>query len=183
MRGLSQGRRVGFHFPHGLAVGDLLAERGAFITLESWYRVCLTTKLGSSLLSGFVNLIAHTGRTSPQRCHENLSMLGERQSASWFWDWPPQFLCRFDPLPDDDFNVCQCFLVCGAICSTARQLGHFGNEGLIILAPIDNDPVLTHRRRLLTYIAELPGGPVSPDTVWHGSLLATNSKSLRLLSL
>ena len=45
----------------------------------------------------------------------------------------------FDPLGDDDLGVCDGFLVGGAIGHAAGEFGDFNEEGLVFLAPVDDE--------------------------------------------
>jgi len=66
------------------------------------------------------------------------SALGENQSALWFRDWSSKFLCGIYPLLDHNFNVVDRLFVGGAICHAARQFRNFSDEGMIFIAPIDD---------------------------------------------
>ena len=49
----------------------------------------------------------------------SMDLSGERQTAPGLGNWTTELLCRFDPLLDDSLDMRQCFLVRGAIRSTA----------------------------------------------------------------
>ena len=72
--------------------------------------------------------------------------LRKQQAALGFGYGPAKLARGLDPFGDHDLRVGECFLPCRTIGRTARKLGNFGDERVILGTPIQNDLVLRHRR-------------------------------------
>src|SRR5215217_5536796 len=68
--------------------------------------------------------------------------LREDEPAFGRGDLPPQLPRGLDPLARDDAQIRQGLFVRRAVGRAARQLGHFGDEGVVLLAPVDDHLVL-----------------------------------------
>ena len=78
--------------------------------------------------------------------HDAEHLLGVHQPTLGLRDCPAEFLRSFDPFVDDDLKIGQSLAVRFAICRAARELGSFGNESIVFIAPVDNDLVFSHRK-------------------------------------
>ena len=67
--------------------------------------------------------------------------LGVEEPAFGFRHRPFKFLGGFDPLLNDHFHICERLLVCLSVGGAAGQLWHFGDVGLVFLAPVDDNLV------------------------------------------
>ena len=72
---------------------------------------------------------------------------GEGETAAGHGNWAAEFLGGFDPLPDNDFDVGERFLVGFSIGSAAWKLRNFGDKGFVCRTPINDDLVFSHRKR------------------------------------
>jgi len=68
----------------------------------------------------------------------------EQQPAFGFGDRATHFARCLDPLRDDNFGVRQRLLARWAVGGATRQFRHLRKEGLVLVAPIENDLVLRH---------------------------------------
>jgi hypothetical protein len=84
------------------------------------------------------NMLA-AGRKIP-----DTGILRGQKPAGRFRNGAAQFPRGFQPLRDDDFGVCEGFLTSGAVGGAASQLGDYGDERLVLAAPVENDLVLCH---------------------------------------
>lgn len=67
---------------------------------------------------------------------------GEAEPSLRHGDGPAQHARRLDPLADDPLGVGESGLVGGAVRGTAGQLRDFGDEGLVLGAPIEHDLIM-----------------------------------------
>ena len=64
---------------------------------------------------------------------------GVGEFAFGFGDGASEGLGGFDPLGDDDLGVGDCLFVGGSIRHAAGEFGDLDEEGLIFLAPVDDE--------------------------------------------
>src|SRR6266446_5223321 len=74
-----------------------------------------------------------------------LKRSGEREAAARRGDGTAEFLGRFDPFLDDDFDVGESFLIRFPIGGAAGQLWNLCDKTIVGLPPIDDDLVSKHR--------------------------------------
>lgn len=65
--------------------------------------------------------------------------LGEQKSAFRLRDGATDFAGGFNPLLDDGFRVLQSLYASAAVRGAPRQFRDFGDEGLVVSAPVEDD--------------------------------------------
>lgn len=68
---------------------------------------------------------------------------GEQEPSLRLRDRPPQFLSGFGPFLNHDLGIRQRLLPSGTISRTTGQLGNFGDERVIVNAPVKKDLRMT----------------------------------------
>src|SRR5687768_3330496 len=71
-----------------------------------------------------------------------LAQSGVEQSPAWFGDCASEFLRRLDPLRCDHLDVRQRLARRSTIRRAAGELRYLGDEGVVVLTPVDDDLVL-----------------------------------------
>ena len=66
-------------------------------------------------------------------------ILRKNQSAFRLGNVSAEFLRRFNPFLNDDFDVCQCFLISFAVSHAAREFGNFSDKRFVFFAPINDN--------------------------------------------
>jgi hypothetical protein len=61
---------------------------------------------------------------------------GEQQPPLWLRNFSPKRLRGFDQLPNENFGMLERFLVCCSVSRASRKLRNFGDESLVIAAPV-----------------------------------------------
>lgn len=68
-----------------------------------------------------------------------------QKAPLWFRDWAAEFSRGFDPLADHHLHVGDRLRIGSTVRGTPRKLWYFRDEGLIFLAPVDDDFVAVFR--------------------------------------
>ena len=66
---------------------------------------------------------------------------GEDEPAFGFGDVAAEFAGGLDPLVDGDFGLGDGFLAGGSVGGAAGEFGDLGDEGLVVVAPVEDDLV------------------------------------------
>lgn len=89
-----------------------------------------------------------------------LIMSGKSHSAAWFGYRPPQLLGSGYPFINDTLGIGHRFDITGTVRHAAGKLGNFGHKGLIGVAPVNDQLILSHHRAPRADISELCRVPV-----------------------
>jgi len=118
-------------------------------TLESrFWGAYLKTRKAAPSESGrpFVNY-SWRRLTFPRSFHNNLDVRGgsgKNKPAFGSRDGATEIFGGLDPFVDDDFDVGQGFAVGLPVSGATGKFGHFGDECLIFLAPVNDDFISRH---------------------------------------
>ena len=81
------------------------------------------------------------------RLHAVLDGLSSREhqaTALRLWNWIVEFPRGLEPQADGFLCACQSCLLRRSVCCAPRKLRHVCHEGLVFVAPVDDDLVLVH---------------------------------------
>lgn len=105
---------------------------------------------------------------------------GKHESPFGFGDGAAEFAGGFDPFLDDHAGMGERFFIGCAVGHAAGQFRHFNDEGLIFLAPVDNQLVFNRHRPLPSRSEREPSESVLPGRLSRGFLSAADQERLRL---
>ena len=86
--------------------------------------------------------------------------LGIGEFSAWLGNRAAEFARTFDPFVDDNFGIHHGFGASLAVGHAAGQFGHFDNEAVVVLAPINDEFVANRFRRNSSHVPMTVNAPM-----------------------